>query len=85
MRVYSNYEQLILEAVNIPMGQAVNVYLPVETSVDNDSLYAPFFISASAEVNIDSELYYIDGYYSNEGDAVNNNQIIDVPIGYSPQ
>lgn len=85
LRVYSNYEQLILEAVNIPMGQAVNVYLPVETSVDNDSLYAPFFISASAEVNIDSELYYIDGYYSNEGDAVNNNQIIDVPIGYSPQ
>jgi PKD repeat protein len=85
LRVYSNNEQLILEAGNVPMGQTVNVYLPVDTSVSNNALYAPFFINAFSEVNIDSELYYVDGYYSNYGDVVNNNKIIDIPIGYYPR
>lgn len=79
--IYSNSEQSIFSAHNIPMNQVVNVYLPINDSIVDDSIYSSFWISAWSNITIDGDSISVYGSHFGNGDEINENQIVDVLVG----
>lgn len=74
LNVFSNSEQVLFNANNVPLGQAVNVYIPVDTSNSN-SIYSSFYIYAQSKIDGYGSL---EGDYDDEGQTIDSNQLIDV-------